>query len=65
MLHDERRQRVLGKLTTACREFEAAVTLSAPGARYDPEIIPQGRRNEHRAMVDDLKRIIFQIEGTQ
>jgi len=65
MLHHEQRQRVLGKLTTACAELEDAVSLSARSARYDPEIIPEGRRNELRAMVDDLKRIILQIEATQ
>jgi len=65
MLHHEQRQWVIGKLTSACNELEDAMRLSARGARYDPEIIPEGRRNELRAMVDDLKRIMLQIEGTQ
>jgi hypothetical protein len=65
MLPHEHKQRVLAKLRNACNEVEDALSLSVPAARYDPVVIPQGARNELSAMVDDLNRIVRQLEGIQ
>jgi len=65
MLPHQHKQRVLAKLRNACNEVEDALSLSVPAARYDPVVIPQGARNELSAMVDDLNRILRQLEGIQ
>ena len=56
------RQRVLAKLINAYRDLEDALTQSAPGARYDPAVIPQALRNELSVLRDDLARIIRRLE---
>jgi len=58
------RQRVLAKLINACHDLEDALKQSAPGARYDPVIVPQALRNELSVLRDDLARIIRQLEET-
>jgi len=65
MLLSEHKQRVLAKLRNACNELEDGLNLSAATARYDPVVIPQELRNELSAMVDDLNRILRQLEGIQ
>ena len=65
MLPHEHKQRVLAKLISACGELEDALNFSVPAARYDPVAIPQGMRNEISVMVNDLNRIVRQLEGTQ
>jgi hypothetical protein len=61
----ERRSKVLAKLTNARCELEDALSLSIPAARYDPIIIPEPLRNKLSAMIDDLKGVLRQIEGSQ
>jgi hypothetical protein len=56
------KQRILAKLITACHELEDALAQSAPGARYDPVIVPQALRNEVSVLRDDLARIIRRLE---
>jgi len=56
------RQKVLAKLINACRDLEDALKQSAPGARYDPVVIPQVLRNELTVVRDDLARIIRRVE---
>jgi len=56
------RQKVLAKLINACRDLEDALKQSAPGARYDPVVIPQVLRNELTVVRDDLARIIRRLE---
>ena len=46
----------------ACRDLEDALKQSAPGARYDPVVIPQVLRNELTVVRDDLARIIRRVE---
>jgi hypothetical protein len=65
MVPHEHKQRVLAKLRNACNELEDALNLSVPGARYDPVVIPQGMRNELSVMIDDLNRILSDLEATQ
>jgi hypothetical protein len=65
MLGHERRSKVLAKLTNARCELEDALNLSIPAARYDPVVIPDPARNRLSAMVDDLKCVVRQIEGSQ
>ena len=55
------RKDVAAKLIGACDELEDALTMSAPGARYDPVVIPQALRNELSVMRDDLERIIKRL----
>ena len=65
MLGHERRSTVLAKLTNARCELEHALSLSVPIARYDPVVIPEPARNRLSAMIDDLKGVLRQIEGSQ
>jgi len=62
MTYANDRQRILAKLINACRDLEDAITQSAPGARYDPVVIPQVLRNELSVLRDDLARIIRRLE---
>ena len=62
MTYANDRQRILAKLTNACRDLEDAFTQSAPGARYDPVVIPEILRNELSVLRDDLARIIRRLE---
>ena len=61
----ERRSKVLTKLTNARCELEDALKLSIPAARYDPVVIPEVARHKLSAMIDDLKGVLRQIEGSQ
>jgi hypothetical protein len=65
MLRHERRSKVLAKLTNARCELEDALNLSTPAARYDPVTIPEPARNRLAGMIDDLKNILCEIEGSQ
>jgi hypothetical protein len=65
MFAHERRSKVLAKLTNARCELEDALNLSIPAAQYDPVIIPENTRNKLSAMIDDLERVLRQIEGSQ
>ena len=65
MLPYEQKQKVLAKLTSARNELEDALTLSVPVARYDKIVLPDARRNELSVMVEDLNRVIYQIQGVQ
>ncbi len=65
MLGHERRSKVLAKLTNARCELEDALHLSIPFARYDPVVIPEPARSRLAAMIDDLKGMLCQIEGSQ
>jgi hypothetical protein len=65
MLRHERRSKVLAKLTNARCELEDALNLSIPVARYDPVVIPEPARNRLSAMIDDLKGVLREIEGSQ
>ena len=65
MLDHERRSKVLAKLTNARCELEDALKLSIPAARYDAVVMPEPIRNKLSAMIDDLKGVLRQIEGSQ
>ena len=56
------RQRILAKLINARHDLEDAFTQSAPGARYDPVVIPQTSRNELFLLRESLDRIIRKLE---
>ena len=60
---DKHKQRVLAKLGTARNELEDAMNLSVPALGDNPVIIPEARRKELSAMLDDLDRIVRQLEG--
>jgi hypothetical protein len=62
MIYAGDRQRILAKLINACHDLEDALSQSAPGARYDPVIIPQPLRDELSVLRGDLARIIRQLE---
>ena len=62
MISASDRQRVLAKLINARHDLEDALNQSAPGARYDPVVIPQALRNELSVLRDDLARIIRRLE---
>ena len=61
----ERRSKVLAKLTNARCELEDALHLSVPAARYDPVVVPEPLRNRLSAMINDLKGVLREIEGSQ
>ena len=65
MLGHERRSKVLAKLTNARCELEDALNLSIPAARYDPVVIPEPARKQLSAMIEELKGVVRQIEGSQ
>jgi hypothetical protein len=65
MLDHELRTKILARLTNARCELEDALQLSIPAARYDPIVIPEPLRNRLPAMIDDLKGVLRQIEGSQ
>ena len=65
MLRDEQRQRVLAKLTNARNELEDALNLSLAGARYDPVVLADATRRELSVMVEDLNRVIQQLQAVQ
>jgi hypothetical protein len=58
----DKRQETLSKLINARNDLDDALTRSATGARYDPEVIPQSLRNELFLLRDDLARIILRIQ---
>jgi len=62
MISASDRQRILAKLINACHDLGDALLLSAPGARYDPVIVPQAFRTELSVLRDDLARIIRRLE---
>jgi hypothetical protein len=62
MISGSNRQRILAKLINARHDLEDALTQSAPGARYDPVVIPQALRDELSVLRDDLARIIRLLE---
>ena len=62
MMSASDRQRILAKLINACNDLEDALSQSAPGARYDPVVVPQALRNELSVLRDDLARIIRRLE---
>jgi hypothetical protein len=63
MVGNAHKQRVLATLRGACKELQTALNLSIPAARYDPAVIPTAMRNEIPMMVDDLNRILRDLEG--
>ena len=65
MLGHERRSKVLAKLTNARCELEDALNLSIPTARYDPVVIPERERNRLTGMIEELKGVLREIEGSQ
>jgi hypothetical protein len=65
MLIQEHKKRVFAKLRSACSEVEDALKLATPAARYDPVIIPEAVRAELSGVVDNLKRILHNLEGSQ
>jgi hypothetical protein len=65
MLRRELRSKVGAKLANARCELEDALNLSIPAARYDPVTIPEPARNRLAAMIDDLKKMLCEIEGSQ
>jgi len=65
MLGHERRSRVIAKLTNARCELEDALNLAIPVARYDPVVISEPARNKLSAMLDDIRALVRQIEGSQ
>ena len=65
MLHHEHKPRVLGKLRSARNELEDALNLSALATRHEVVVIPDAIRKELSVMVDDLNRMLLQLERTQ
>lgn len=63
MLRDEQKQKVLAKLTNARNELEDALNFTVVAARYDPVLLAEARRRELSVMVDELSRMIHQLES--
>jgi len=59
------KKQVIAKLISARGEIEDALRLSAPGARYDPIVIPSAARAEMTVLLDKLGKIIREFEGEQ
>ena len=62
MTYASDKQRILAKLINVCHDLEDALSRSAPGARYDPVIVPQALRSELYVLRDDLAGIIRRLE---
>ena len=62
MISASGRQQILAKLISARHDLEDALSQSAPGARYDPVVVPQALRNELSVLRDGLVRIIRKLE---
>jgi hypothetical protein len=65
VLRDERRAKILAKLTNARCEIEDALNLSTPVARYDPVVMRESTRNRLSTIIDELNGVLRQIEGSQ
>jgi hypothetical protein len=65
VLRDERRSKILAKLTNARCEIEDSLILSTPVARYDPVVMPASTRNKLSTIIDELNDVLRQIEGKQ
>jgi hypothetical protein len=65
MQRQERRSKVLAKLTNARCELEDALKLSIPVARYDPVLMPEPLQLKLSDMIDDLNGVLAKIEGSQ
>jgi hypothetical protein len=65
MLRHELRSKIAAKLANARCELEDALKLSIPAARYDPVTIPEPARNRLTAIINDLKNMLCEIEGSQ
>jgi hypothetical protein len=65
MFRHERQERVLAKLTTARCELEDALSISTQVARYDAVVLPESTRIKLASMIDDLNRMVRQLEGSQ
>jgi hypothetical protein len=65
MIVHEHKKRILAKLRNAWHEVEDALKFSAPAARYDPVVIPHGMRKELSGLVENLARIVHDLEGMQ
>jgi hypothetical protein len=65
MLRPERRSKVVAKLTNARCEIEDALKLSITVARYDPVVMPEPIRKRLVAIIEELKGVLTEIEGSQ
>ena len=65
MLGHERRSKVLAKLINARCELDDALNLAIPVARYDPVVTPEPAHNKLSALIDDIRAVVRQIEGSQ
>jgi len=65
MLRYEQRSKVLAKLTNARCEIEDALSIGTPAGRYDPDLVPKATREKLSAMIEELDRLLRQIEGSQ
>jgi DNA-binding MarR family transcriptional regulator len=61
MRYDEKAQ-VLSRLLNARNALTDVLTLTASRARYDAEVLRDGTRKEISAMVDDLNRLLGQLQ---
>ena len=64
-MSQECREKVLAKLTTARCELEGALNISTQVARYDAVVLPESTRIKLASMIDDLNRMVRQLEGSQ
>jgi len=65
MPHRNRKQALCTKLRSACHEIEDALNLASSPARFDPVVMPQKKKDELSVLLDDLGRILRDLEGTQ
>lgn len=65
MLRDEERQKVLAKLTNARNELEDALNISMPRGHYAPVTYADATRKELSVIVDDLNRLIQELQEFQ
>ena len=56
------REKIIAKLINACHDLEDVLRQSAPGARYDPVLVPEPLRNELSVLKDELARITRRLE---
>ena len=60
-----RKQQVITKLIAARGALDDAVRIGAPGARYDPVVLPEAKRDRVQGIVRDLEELIRELEEKQ
>jgi hypothetical protein len=65
MLRQECIEKLIAKLTSARYELEDALKVATPVGRYDPSVLSGGMREKIGSIINDLDRLLHNLEGMQ